>query len=133
VTTTFKMTLTPIERANLSTTSSSTLRYRVTALSHIGPQIQISMQEDIETERVDPTEQMLESIRNNEQIPKEMREMMQSLLRPYLQQMSQYIQPQTCVGNIITISVPSRLYNQIGRPNIDDIIRLKLEKEPDSA
>ena len=109
---------------------SSPLRYSVKGVVDMGTHVQLQIGEDVETERIDPAEQVIDSMQKSTEMPEDTKRIM----IPYMKTVLKAIPlssgtPTRIMANQITINVPRRLYEQINRPNIGDILVMELRKE----
>ncbi|MFQ6010995.1 MAG: hypothetical protein ACE5KG_02360 [Nitrososphaerales archaeon] len=107
----------------------ASLRYAVKGVADMGTHVQLTIREDIETEQIDLSERVLDSVVKNQEMPDEVKKVM----TPYLESVFKSMAPllpnrQPTVTGGITLSLPKRLYEQINRPGIGDSLIMDLRK-----
>lgn len=108
----------------------ASLRYSVKGVIDMGSHVQLTISEDIETEQIDLSDRVLDSVMKNQEMPDEVKKVM----KPYLESVFKSMAPlmparQSATTSSITISLPKRLYEQINKPSIGDTISMDLRKD----
>jgi hypothetical protein len=110
----------------------SSLRYRIVSVADFESQVTLTLVPDVPTEKIDETEVFAQSINENHEIPGELKK---TIIETYKASIKANPPPSYGTGRQgqIIINVPQRLYQQIGRPGIKQIVLLQLEVEADSG
>lgn len=108
----------------------ASLRYAVKGVIDMGSHVQLTISEDIETEQIDLSERVLDSVMKNQEMPNEVK----NVMKPYLESVFKSMAPllpsrQPATTSSIMLSLPKRLYEQINKPGIGDTIVMELRKD----
>jgi len=108
----------------------ASLRYSVKSVIDMGSHVQLTISEDIETEQVDLSERVLDSVMKNQEMPEEAK----AIMKPYLESVFKSMAPliparQPATTSSITLSLPKRIYEQINKPSLGDTIVMDLRRD----